>query len=160
MENKRIPLTVKKMKTIAILGCALGDFLIFILTYFTLTAQDVLDNILQLTLAQKNIDPAMLAKQDILGFYQLMTNTVLTMLIIYIVFHSIIYLLFYKDKATARGYVSMYALVGAFGAGATGLGMASNFSALAIPMIIQAVLYGISFKMLRDISKSLESENA
>lgn len=159
MANKRIPLTVKKMKLYSIAACALGDFLIFTLTYYTFTAKEMMQTLLNTALAQNNIDPAMIAKQDILTFYQVITNTVLTMLIIYIIFHALMYFLLYKDKATARGYVLLYAVIGCFGAGATGVGLLFKMNIMALPILIQAVMYAMAFKYLRVVAKSLESEN-
>lgn len=159
MLNKRIPLTKKNMKVISIVACALGDLLIFIYLYSIFTSKDVLSKFLNIALEQNNIDPSLIAKQDIINFYTLMTNTVLTMLIVYLIFHAAMYLLFYKDKSTARGYVFIYAVLGSFGTALFSITFLINGHVAFIPVLFQAILYGIAAKYIRDIIKAEGSEN-
>ncbi|MCK5883871.1 MAG: hypothetical protein KAG61_09295 [Bacteriovoracaceae bacterium] len=159
MKYKRIPLTLKKMKQIAITGCALGDYLVFAICYFTFSSSTFMNSILSTFLEANRIDRAYVAEQDILSFFQLFANVTLTALILMIIFHCIIYILAYKDKAAARGYLFALSGLGAIGMGFSGLFELFQLNAMAIPFLSQAILYGISFKYLKNSAKLLESKN-
>ncbi len=146
-------LNEKKFKILTISSAFLADITAVLYVYLLLLNEDRFNS--TFAVSKKIIESAnpklkgMIDKNFIQELWGVLLMTTLTMLAIYIVFHIIIYFLYFKGKKFARGYLVFYAwCVGVFYT-LYGLMNLSNANVLiAIPgLLMLYVALGFNQKM-------------
>ena len=124
--------TIKDTKPIAIL-CFISDVVISLWTYYQLS---------NFASFKKMIGPISSSPDFQIQLYQVLLQSVTFSLLLFLFFHLIIALLFWKKKKFAIKYMHLYTLMAAL---SSALMIFSGYYIAVIPMII----YTLSFNLIR-----------
>ncbi len=116
----------KKLNFIVVLCGILADLLITIMLYLKICDFSYFQKIFFQVLMAKGIDPQIVSQEMMQEYFHLIANTTLTLLVLFFLFHLVIYLCAYKKKLFSLRYLQLYFATGLLGF--TGLALTSIVS--------------------------------
>jgi hypothetical protein len=129
---------LKEKKQIAVL-CFLTDVALSVWSYYEVTNYDEFSKTMKTMVASPDLQ---------LQIYQLLLQALTFTLLLFILFHFVIYILFWKDKKYAVKYVRMYTFMAALSC------LIMIFSKMYVG-IIPFFIYGLSFNQVSKMTKAL-----
>ena len=158
-------LTKKAFKRFAILFFFLGDLLSFSFIYYSFNNFILFKKIVENNLEKNGLSIRDLPHFQLDEIFQLINQTLILTIALFMVFHLIVYFFYYKDKFTAFFYLKILSFVAIFGCLMIGVTEFTSFTIFGPLFLIQAGLYSfialgfLKFKIEvnRDLKKA-ESE--
>ena len=114
-------LNIKSFKLISTVCLLISDISIIIYLYFRFTDKTVFHNSMDLVMQAYPAAAGQITGEFESQLYQLLVNTLLTMLSLVFLYHSFIYLIWNRGKKFGHKYIYLYVLVAAPGAFLAGL---------------------------------------
>ena len=141
MEQIYNNLTTKSYKLISTVCLILADVGVLVYLYFRFTDKEMFKKSMEIVMkaypdAQGQLGPNFEAQ-----LYQLMVNSLLTMLSAVLIYHIIIYFIWNKGNKFGHGYISLYTIVAAPGCILVGLSSLSSSFLNGLFWIVAGLLY-------------------
>ena len=135
-------LNIKSFKLISTVCLLIADISIYIYLYLKFSDKEVFKQSMKIVLKAYPDAGGQLTPDFELQLYNLLVNTLLTMLAIAFIYHGFIYLLWNKGKQFGHSYLAFYTVIAAPGSLLIGLTSLTSSFLLGIFWIAVGCLYG------------------
>ncbi len=154
-------LNIKSFKLISTICLLISDISIIIFLYLRFSDKTVFHNSMNLVMEAYPAAQGQITPDFEKELYQLLINTLLTMLSLVFLYHSFIYLIWNKGKKFGQSYIFLYVLVAAPGSIIVGLlELTSHFHLgffwIALGIVYSFVFMGFKFLNLKDSNQISE----
>ena len=143
---------IKKLSLIVVFCGILADLLLTIMLYFKICDFSYFQKLFFQVLVTKGIDPQIVSQEMMQEYFHLIANTTLTLLVLFFIFHLVIYLCAYKKKLFSLRYLQLYfatGLLGFSGLALTSMVSSATWFAFSVVEIILFLLALISLRRVQ-----------